>query len=234
MAVFKRGRTYWFEFLRNGQRIQKSTGQRNYKAAVDIESAFRTALANGDVGITERPKVPTLANFRQRFMDEITVKRGGHPETIDFYSRKYDGLLKYKPLASAGLDRIDEELIARFIAQMIEEEYARSTINHYLRTLKRALRLAARRKLIKGAPYIELLDGEHERQFTLDRDDEPKYLKACPVFLRNAAAFMLETGLRRKELVGLRWADVHWQPIGRARHPAGARHPILPAGDFEM
>jgi len=52
MSVFKRGTVYWFEFVFNGRRIQRSTKQRNRQAAIDIESAFRTSLAKGEVGIT--------------------------------------------------------------------------------------------------------------------------------------------------------------------------------------
>src|SRR5215469_13727187 len=53
MSVFKRGAVYWFEFVFNGRRFQRSTKQQNRKVATDIESAFRTALAKGEVGITE-------------------------------------------------------------------------------------------------------------------------------------------------------------------------------------
>jgi integrase len=215
MAIFKRGRFYWFEFIKDGQRFQKSTKQRNFQAAKDIESAFRTALAKGDVGITEKPKIPTLASFRERFLNEITVKCAAHPATIDFYTRKFDGLLRFKPLANASLGHIDEELISRFAAEMIGH-YQRATVNQHLRTLKRALRLAARWKFIAGVPYFELLADEHEREFVLPREEEAKYLVACPEFLRNAAEFMLETGLRRKELIDLRWSDVHFEPAGKA------------------
>ena len=40
---------------------------------------------------------------------------------------------------------------------------------------------------------------------------------ACPEFLRNWARFALETGMRRKELRSLKWADVHVDPVGKAR-----------------
>jgi hypothetical protein len=45
MAIFKRGKIYWFHFLFEGQHIQESTKQSNRSAARQIESARRTALA---------------------------------------------------------------------------------------------------------------------------------------------------------------------------------------------
>ena len=80
--LYKRGNTWWFGFVYNGKRIQESTkirvkgvradptGQRSNKdIARDIESAFRTQLAKGEVGI-EKPEVivPTFAAFKDVFM----------------------------------------------------------------------------------------------------------------------------------------------------------------------
>jgi integrase len=208
MAVFKRGDTYWFEFRFNGQRIRKSTKQGNDRIARNIEAATRAALANGEVGIVERPRVPTLRDFEQRFIDEIAVRCADHPETIEFYKSKYAGLLRFSPLASAHLDRITEELIAAFVARQVKDSYQRATINRFLATLRRALRLANRWGLLRAVPRIELLSGENEREFILSREREPFYLAACPIFLRNWAEFAIETGLRRKELANLRWDDV--------------------------
>jgi hypothetical protein len=81
--------------------------------------------------------VPTLAVFKQRFLDQIRVECKEHTKTIAFYQAKYSGLLRFAPLAQARLNRIDEELIARFIAKLDREDYEESTINRHLATLKR-------------------------------------------------------------------------------------------------
>ena len=49
---------YWFELVYDGERYQRSTKVKNPNIAADIASAFRTALAKGDVGITHRKRVP--------------------------------------------------------------------------------------------------------------------------------------------------------------------------------
>jgi integrase len=216
-VIYKRGGVYWFEFRFNGERIQRSTKQGNANVARDIASAFRTRLAKGEVGIEERSPIPTLTGFKQRFLDEIRIRRADHPDTIQFYECKYSRLLKYAPLAQSRLDRIDEQMISAFTAKMVSDGYERSTVNRHLATLKRALRLARKWKLIKGVPAIEMLSDENQRDFVLSREQQRDYLDACPEFLRNWAQFALETGMRRKELHSLCWADIHFDPVGDAR-----------------
>src|ERR1700730_15343026 len=110
MATFKRGRVYWCHFYFNGQHIQKSTKQGNPRVSRQIEAAFRTALAKGEVGIVERKIAPVLKDFAQRFIDAIQVRSAEKPQTIRFCAEKLLRLLEFEPLVSARLDKIDEAL----------------------------------------------------------------------------------------------------------------------------
>jgi hypothetical protein len=47
----------------DGKLVRESTHQSKPKVARDIESAHRARLANGEVGIRERKRMPTLAEF---------------------------------------------------------------------------------------------------------------------------------------------------------------------------
>lgn len=67
MAVYKRGGVYWYDFTLNGKRYQESTKVGNQNVARSIESARRTELAKGIVGIQNRPAAPTLKEFEKRF-----------------------------------------------------------------------------------------------------------------------------------------------------------------------
>ena len=215
--IYKRGGVYWYGFMFKGERVQESTHQGNANRARDMEAKERSRRADGEGGMKRRQTIPTLARFEQQFMDEIRVRRANHPETIQFYQSKYAGLLRYKPIAQARLDHIDEQLIAQLTAKMVNDDYAKSTINRHLATLKRALRLAAKWRLIDRVPSIELLSGENQREFVLSRDQQREYLEVCPEFLRQWASFALETGMRRKEIRSLQWPDVHLEPTGNAR-----------------
>jgi hypothetical protein len=61
--IYKRGKVYWYKFMWNGASVRESTKQGNDKVARQMESAHRTSLAKGEVGIRESKPVPTLKQF---------------------------------------------------------------------------------------------------------------------------------------------------------------------------
>ena len=207
MSLFKRGRTYWFEFVYRGQRYCKSTRVRNKEAAVDIESAFRTALAKGDVGITERKRTPTLKEFEKQFTAWVEENKT-NVRTQEFYKAAYSRLLEFSPLANAHLDQIDEPLLERFKSKVLAGDVGRTTVNRYLATLRKALRYASRKlKLFDRLPVIEMYsqeDGaERERKFIFSDADYKNWLAIAPEPLRAASILAREAGICRGEMLAL-------------------------------
>lgn len=60
MAVYKRGKYYWYKFTWQGKVIRESTKQTNTRVARQMEAAHRTSLAKGEVGIRDRTPVPPI------------------------------------------------------------------------------------------------------------------------------------------------------------------------------
>jgi hypothetical protein len=81
MSIFKRGTVYWYHFLYDGQHVQRSTKQGNPRVARQIEAAFRTALAKGEVGITERKKAPGFRAAMRSFLAWSEQQHKRHPAT---------------------------------------------------------------------------------------------------------------------------------------------------------
>jgi hypothetical protein len=84
MAIFKRGRIYWYHFVFNGQHIQESTKQGNLNLARTIEAAHRTRLAKAAAGIEEPMPSPRLSDFAEEFLQLIKGER--RPRTHRRYS----------------------------------------------------------------------------------------------------------------------------------------------------
>jgi hypothetical protein len=75
VSIYKRGGIYWYKFMWQGELIRESTKQGSDRKARNIESAHRTALANGLVGIREKKPVPSLADFlKNDFLPFVKTK----------------------------------------------------------------------------------------------------------------------------------------------------------------
>jgi hypothetical protein len=145
MSIFKRGNVYWFHFLHEGQHIQKSTGQGNPRVARQMEAAFRTALVKGELGITERKPVPTLAEFieaRFRPWAQATFEKASPKTWTGWYRTQLANIQDYSALARLRLDAITSEHAADDAAHLQTKGWLPSSVNSSLRVLRRVLRLA--------------------------------------------------------------------------------------------
>ena len=114
MAVYKRGRVWWYKFTWKGEPIRESTKQTNKRVAEQIEAAHRTSLAKGEVGIRDRKAAPTLRNFATKdFLPFCRVTFSAKKNTLSYYENGTARLLEYNRLAREGLDSITSEMIAK-------------------------------------------------------------------------------------------------------------------------
>ena len=212
MAIYKRGKIYWYKFMWNGQQIRESSKQGNDKVARQMEAAHRTSLAKGEVGIREKKPVPTLAEFCKDRLEpwaKSTFKQTV-PNSWEWYRDNIRVIEKTPRLASLKLDAITNEQVADFAASRLEKGYAVATINSTIRVLRRVLNLAVEWHLIDSAPVLKLIPGENHREHVVTPEEEQKYLTVADEEL---AAFMIlafDSGLRPDEAYALRWENLNW------------------------
>ena len=95
MAIYKRGKTYWFNFWWRGQHIHRSTKQGNPRIARQMEAACRTALAKGEVGIIENKPAPTFSVAIKNFLKWSEQQHKTHPRTHHRYVISSRALLRH-------------------------------------------------------------------------------------------------------------------------------------------
>ncbi len=223
MAIYKRGGVYWYKFAFKGRRIRESTRQGNQNIARTMESARHTQLAKGEVGLIDKPTIPTLKEFAPRFEAAIETHCKGKPRTIAFYKERMKRLLEYAPIASSTLDKIDEQMIEKLKGQRTRQRsrlgkpLAVASINRELATLRRLLRLAQEWRILDRIPRVRLFGGEAGRSFVLSYQQEELYLHMAPDPLRDVAMLMLDTGMRPGEACAIEWAHVRLVPAVGAR-----------------
>src|SRR5580704_15057010 len=202
MAIFKRGRIYWYHFTFNGEHIQKSTKQGNPRVARQMEAAHRTALAKGEVGITEKKPIPTLADFienRFTLWARATFEQASPKTWTGWYRTQLTNISSYHSLVSRKLDSITSEHAADYAAHLQTKGWKPSSVNSSLRVLRRVLRMAVEWGVTPSAPKIKLLRGEHHRERVITPDEEARYLAAANEQMADIATVLIDTGMRPEE-----------------------------------
>lgn len=203
---------YWYKFMWRGKLIRESTKQGNDKVARQMESAHRTALAKGEVGIREKKPVPSLAEFlTDRILPwaEATFAASS-PKNAKWYRNEGRVLKQYKPLANSPLDAITGELASDFALWRIRQGRQVSTVNSSLRVLRRVLNLGVEWQVIAAAPKLKVLSGENRRERVVSADEEAKYLTVASEPLASIATVLADTGMRPEECFRMRWEHVTW------------------------
>jgi integrase len=211
--IYKRGNVYWYKLMWKGKLIRESTKQGNDKIARNMESAHRTSLAKGEVGIREKKPVPTLGEFvtdrilpwaERAFSDDTQRKN------VKWYRNECRALKEYKMLANRPLDKITGEFLSSFAAHRLSHGRQIATVNSSIRVLRRALNLAVEWEVINAAPKIKALGGERRRERVVSREEEAKYLAVASEPLASIATLLADTGIRPEECFHLRWENVTW------------------------
>jgi integrase len=195
-----------------GKLIRESTKQGNDKVARNMESAHRTSLAKGEVGIREKKPSPILSEFITHRFEPWAKARfeKNVPKTWLWYRTTMRAIKKYKPLAMASLDEISSEKISEFAAHRQFLKMQVSSVNNTLRALRRMLRLAVEWGALEVAPQIKMLPGERHRERVVTPEEEARYLAAATDPLASIASLLADTGMRPEECFRLCWESVTW------------------------
>lgn len=216
MAIYKRpnSKFYWMKFYFDGELIQKSTQVSNKKDAQTIESAYRTQLALGKIGIKPKKDAPT---FKQTADDFLEWSKIIHAEKSTARRERFAVLLLADYYGKTKVDAIETKDIEKFvvwrssqISQKTGNPITRGTVNRELITLKKIFKRLVNEEILSKNPTIPVkLLKENDAEFHVITDDEEKlYLLACQQPLQDVAILILETGMRCGEVYRIRRGEV--------------------------
>lgn len=215
MSIFKRGNVYWYHFLFNGEHIQKSTKQGNPRTARQIEAAYRTALAKGDVGITERKKIPSFKFALADFLSWSSGEHQAHPATHRRYLVSAVALRKH--FVDTPLDRISPEEVERYktlrsaqVSPRTKRRLKPATVNRELACLKALFNHVLKGDVPLRNPVsrVKFCEEGNEQTRVLSYQEQERYLAVATPTLRDVAMLMLETGMRPEEVYRIRPENV--------------------------
>ncbi len=216
MAVYKRGKVWWYKFTWNAEPIRESTKQTNKRVAEQIEAAHKTSLAKGEVGIRDRKPAATIRQFAKAdFLPFCRSTFAAKIKTLSYYENGTARLLEFPAVADESLDKITGEKIAGYARRRQDAGMKVSTVNRELQVLRRMFALATEwGKVERVLPRVRMLPGEAHRDRVICVNEEKAYLEAG----QGIGAAELEA--YQRSLVGIRATQ-------RGAIPVKPRDPFL-------
>jgi integrase len=207
MGVFKKGRHWYIDYYVKGVRKRKKIGPSKQVAELAL-AQVEVKIAKGEyLGIYEEKKVmfrqfaPEYLRYSQSNKsltpynrDQITIDRWLTPFLGDYYLFQ---------ITLADTERYTQERLA-----VVDS----STVNREVNCLKAMLNKAVAWGYLQTHPLrgMKRLKEPPGRLRYLTPEEMPQLLDACasPPYLRPIVDFAIYTGIRRSEILRLRWADV--------------------------
>ncbi len=217
MSLYRRenSKYWWMKFTFDGRLIQQSTKVTNKRDALTVESAYRTQLALGKIGIEPKRKAPTFDKAVDDFLAWSKVEHAAQPNT---YKRYYfSGELLKKYFGNVKVDRIAKKNVEDFVvwrsgqtSRKTKDFITRETINNEMLTLKMIFKRLVESRILRDNPAraVKQLKANERSYHVISYDEEKLYLLAAPQPLQDVAIVMLETGMRCGEVYRIRRQDV--------------------------
>jgi integrase len=160
----------------------------------------------------KQKEVPTLEQFAPRFINSYARAERHKASGIDTKERIFR-LHLIPALASKRLDEITDEDVQELKAAMADK--SRKTINNVLTVLSKALHVAVSWKVISAMPCtIKLLKTSAQAPDFYEFDAYGSLVNAAAKIDPRALLVVLlggDAGLRRGEMIGLRWCDIDFR-----------------------
>jgi integrase len=211
MAIFKRGKFYWFEFELRGVRYQRSTRQGDREAAKRIEAQARTRVASGG-SIDPEPPKPEPVKEKAISVNDLFDALESDFKIRGKWTVRYQSAFSGVRGDFGAYDA--KTLTARQVDAYIEKRLAAgarpATINRATELLRQAYRFAIKRKEgIEEAPLIRhLSEKDNARKGFFSAAQFESLAAHLPEDLRDFARFGFLTGWRKNEIASLKWSDV--------------------------
>lgn len=208
MSVFFKKRedntiAWYYDFTYNKIRY-RGIGGATKTQALRTQEKLRNQVINGEFGLVENQENPLIDQFAENYLarrkhirshirDELSVR---------ILLRTFKG----KTLLSIQPQNIED-----YIGKRLHEGVSNGTINRELACLKHMYNLAIKWKCARKNPVndVDFLEEPPGRTRFLSQQECQCLLAYCSKHLKPIAMTALNTGMRLREILSLRWKQVH-------------------------
>ena len=206
MGVFLKNENWWIDYRVNGRRHREKVGP-SKKLAESVLQKKRVEIAENKHLDIKRDEKIRFDDFAKTFL-ELHSKLNKKPSS---YERDVN-LIKKLGLSFGGqsLHAIKSMQIEEYKTKRMAEGRKPATVNREIACLKCMFNKAIEWGKVHDNPVrkVKLLRENNRRVRYLEKEEIQKLLGNCSGHLKPVVTVALNTGMRRGEILNLKWKDI--------------------------
>jgi integrase len=206
MKIYKNEKGKWcYRFMANGQQARKVVGLSKQECEA-AACAARDKIKRSGFGLKGTPKNLFFEDFAKEYLDRYSrvYKRSWRSDETsckhlaEFFKGKY-------------LSAITRSLVEHYQAKR-KDEVAPATVNLEIACLKKMLSKAVDWDYLDSnvAARVKKFKLNNARERVLDADEARRLIECAAPALQPVLIIALKTGMRRGEILSLKWSDVNF------------------------
>ena len=213
MAVFKKGNYWYIDYYEKGKRKRENAGISRQVAELLLKKRKTEAAERKFFGISKADK-KTETKIKEIYIEEIAedfLKYSiNNKRTADKDKVMVEHLLDF--FGKKKADDITPAMIEEYKSRRIKYGLKPASVNREIACLKCMFNHAIRNRKVNDNPmkYVRLFKENNTIVRFLDDDELGRLLNACSLHLRQVVLTALLTGMRKGEILDLKWSDVNF------------------------
>lgn len=229
-SLYKRGKTWWLQYHRNGKCFRESSGTTKKMVAKKLLDRREGEIAQGKLPSILFEKV-TFDDLAEDFLRDYRINQKKSLDRAELsvgHLRTEFGGIKIPGITTPHIQRYVSERI-KWTCKVCDHRFhfnderhcpkcgktevkkgaANATINRELSALRRMLNLGARQTppKVNRVPYIPMLKENNTRKGFFEHGQFLALREAIPDYLKPFVTFGYKVGWRDKEIALLKWGE---------------------------
>jgi integrase len=206
-GIYKRGNVYWIRYAGlDGRICRESSGSLRFRDAEALLIKRKQAIKEG-----KQPEIKKIGNHTFRELEAEYLK---WIERQRSYKSK-QGFIKQliRAFGNIPLRRFNTMLIEQYQTERMQKGNKPATINRHIATLKHMFTKAVEwdmveEEVLKRIRRVRLLEENNRRLRYLSKEECQELINACDTHLKPIVITALNTGMRKGEVLNLKWNQV--------------------------
>jgi len=209
MGKYLKGKDWYIDYYVHGKRKREKIGPSKVLAENVLSKRKVEIAENKYLDIKKQNKIK-FENFTEEYLELHSKINNRSWQKSDLHNitilkRHFSGKYLYE---------ITPIMIERFKTERIKiDEVSPATVNRSLACLKSIFNKAIHWGRVEDNPVkkVKLLKENNKRLRYLEKEEIVKLLSRCSKRLRPIVVLALNTGMRRGEILGLKWQDIDFR-----------------------